>query len=116
MRRSSWTPSVVRNGHDQNVYLVVDDFGRLGRAYCETDVEEADLETVITRLISGQFKDPIRIVAFNTVERWSEDVSEDVAREIQRRADLAHEDLTSSIEAFVESYAGRERQLALRLV
>ena len=86
MRRSSWTPSVVRNGHDQNVYLVVDDFGRLGRAYCETDVEEADLETVITRLISGQFKDPIRIVAFNTVERWSEDVSEDVAREIQRRA------------------------------
>ena len=48
MRRSSWTPSVVRNGHDQNVYLVVDDFGRLGRAYCETDVEEADLETVIT--------------------------------------------------------------------
>jgi len=27
MRRSSWTPSIVPNDDDQNVYLVVDDFG-----------------------------------------------------------------------------------------
>ena len=44
-----------------------------------------------------------------------EDVSEDVAREIQRRADRAREDLPSSIEAFVESYAGRYWHLTLRL-
>ena len=44
-----------------------------------------------------------------------EDVSEDVAREIQRRADRAREDLPSSIEAFVESYAGLDWHLTLRL-
>jgi hypothetical protein len=110
-----WTPSVVPNIDDQNVYLVVDDFGRLGRAYRETDVEEADLETVINDLISGQYKDPIRVIAFNTVERWSEDVSEDVAHEVRRRCDLLGKELSPSIEAFVESYVGRARQLTLRL-
>jgi hypothetical protein len=42
---SSWTPSIVPGGDDQNVYLVVSDFGRLGLAWCETDVEATDLET-----------------------------------------------------------------------
>jgi len=32
--------------------------------------------------LTGQYGNPIRVVAFNTAERWSEDVSEDVAREI----------------------------------
>jgi hypothetical protein len=32
MRKSGWTPSIVPNGNDQDIYLVVDDFGRLGRA------------------------------------------------------------------------------------
>ena len=42
--RRNWTPSIVSDGSDQNVYIVVDDFGRLGREYRETDVERADLK------------------------------------------------------------------------
>ena len=38
MPRTGWTPSIVPKGDDQNVYLVVDDFGRNGRVYRETDV------------------------------------------------------------------------------
>ncbi|MDB5567376.1 MAG: hypothetical protein JWP84_3942 [Tardiphaga sp.] len=53
---------------------------------------------------------------FNIAERWTKDVSDDVAREIRRRADLAYEDLTSGVEDFVIRHAGSERQLALRLV
>ena len=79
----------------------MDDFGRDDRVF-RVDVEQTSLETAIADLISGQYRDAIRVVAFNTVEGWLEDVSEDVAREIQRRADLAREDLPSSIEAFVE--------------
>jgi hypothetical protein len=108
--------SIVPDGHDQTVYLVLDDFGRRGRAYRETDVERPDLEAVIDDLMTGQYSNPITVVAFNLAERWAGDVSEDVAREIQRRADLANEDLTSSIAEFVDRHAGRERQLALRLV
>ncbi len=38
--------------------------------------------------MTGEYKNPVRVVSFNTSERWSEDVSEDVAREIRRRFDL----------------------------
>jgi hypothetical protein len=71
MPRTSWTPSIVPNGADQTVYLVVDRFGGLGTAYRETDVVRTDLETTITDLMSGQFSDPVRVVAFNTAERWA---------------------------------------------
>jgi hypothetical protein len=47
MRKSNWTPSIVPKCADQNVYLVVDDFGRNGRSYRETDADTADLETLI---------------------------------------------------------------------
>jgi hypothetical protein len=79
----SWAPSLVPDGDDQNVFLVVDDFGRYGRAYRETDV--ADLETVIIDLLYGQYNNPIRVVGFNTAEGWSQDVSADVADELRRR-------------------------------
>lgn len=112
-----WTPSIVPTGSGdaQTIYLVVNNFGHLGTAFTETEVEQADLETVITDLMSGQYSDPVRVVAFNTAENWAEDVSQDVAREIQRRVDLAGDDLPFSIEAFIEMHAGPSRQLSLRL-
>jgi hypothetical protein len=42
--------SIVPSGHDQNVYLVVNNYGNLSPAFAETDVSEANLETVITEL------------------------------------------------------------------
>ena len=86
------------NGDDQTVYLVKDDLGRLGAVWREADAETIDLETVITDLMAGQYKDPIRVIAFNTVERWSEDVSEDIAREIRRRFDLQLSDVPSGLQ------------------
>ena len=97
MRRSSWTPSIVPNDNDETVYLVADDFGRLGRAWREADYETTDLETVIQDLLTGQYNNPIRVVAFNTAERWSEDVSEDVAHELRRRCNLKTRDLPPTI-------------------
>jgi hypothetical protein len=89
--------------------------GRLGRAFRETDIEQADLDTVISDLMSGQYNDPVRVVAFNTTERWSEDVSQDVAREIMRRLGLAGDVLPSSLQSFVDRHLGSDRQLTLRL-
>jgi hypothetical protein len=116
MRSSNWTASIVPGGYDQTVYLVADDFGRVGLAWREADYEGTDLETVIQDMLSGQYTNPIRIIAFNTAERWSEDVSEDVAIEIRRRCDLQMTDVPSSIQDFVECHEGSTRQLALRLV
>ena len=50
MRRSDWTPSIVPNDNDETVYLVADDFGRLGRAWREADYEATDVETVLRDL------------------------------------------------------------------
>ena len=115
MRRTSWIPSIVPNGHDETVYLVIDDFGRAGLSFHETNLDRTDLESVIADLMAGQYDNPIRVVAFNTTERWANDVSDDIAREIRRRADIAYEDVSSTIEEFVIRHAGGERQLALRL-
>lgn len=114
--RRNWTPSIVPGGHDQTVYLVADDFGRIGRAWIEADNEGTDLETVLQDLMSGQYNNPIRVIAFNTAERWSEDVSGDVASEICRRCDLQTCDVPSAIQDFVESHEGGRQQLTLRLV
>jgi hypothetical protein len=112
MRGTNWTPSIIPSGNDQTVYLLAEDFGKLGRAWQEADYEATDLE-----ILSGQYNNPIRVVAFNTEERWSEDVSEDVAYEIRRRCDLQARDVPSSIQDFVERHEGYVwRQLIFRLV
>jgi hypothetical protein len=117
MRKSHWTPSIVPGDNEQTVYLVAEDFGKLGRAWRETDYEATDLETVIEDLLSGQCNNPIRVVAFNTAECWSEDVTLDVACELRRRCDLQLRDVPSSTQDFVERQEGAAwRQLTLRLV
>ena len=89
---------------DVTVYLVFDDFGeRLGRAWRETGEERTDWNTVITDLMDGQYPDPVRIVAFNTGERWSRDVSEEIADEIAQRCGMDGFDVPPFLERFVEA-------------
>jgi hypothetical protein len=111
MRKSNWTPSIVPNGDDQNVYIVVDDFGRLGRAYREADVERVELEAVIVDMLEGQFQSPVRVVGFTTAEKWSQDVSADVAHELRLRCDLQ----AVHLQEFVERYEGRYHDIQLPL-
>jgi hypothetical protein len=120
MRISGSSPSIVP-AIDHDVYLVLDDLGRLGRILRETDVEDTGLETVITDLLAdllaGQYGNPIGVFAFNAVEGCSRDVSEDVAQELRRRCGLERRELPEGIRDFVERHDGDEsaRQLALRL-
>jgi hypothetical protein len=115
MPRSNWTPSIVPKGEDQNVYLVVDDLGRNGRVYREAEVETADLETVIADLLDGQYKNPVRIVSFNTAEKWSQDVSADVAYQLRHRCDLQMRDVPFFLQDFVDRYEGRYHDVQLPL-
>jgi hypothetical protein len=88
------------------VHVILDDFGKSGRAYRETDEADTSLESVIDDLLTGQFNNPVRVVAFNTSEGWSRDVSEDVAREVLRR--LAGRRLAASSRKFVETYVDED--------
>ena len=98
------------------VYIVEDDFGsKLSRVYRETDSAQCDRETTLQDLETGQYNDPVRVVAFNTREGWSRDVSYGFATEIQRRADFDGRELTGTVAEFVEHYTRPARQLSLRL-
>jgi hypothetical protein len=90
----------VPGDDDRDTCLVVNDFGRRGRAWCETDVEATDLETVIQDLLDGQFSEPVRVVSFNTGEGWSRDISANVAEELRRRCELEAREVPPSLAGF----------------
>ena len=107
MPRTGWSPSTVPYGADQTVYLVIDRF-KTGTVYRETEIERTDLETIINDFMTGQFNDPVRVVSFNTLEHWADDVSKDVAQEIQTRCDIAGEAVPSGGEALMRGEGDRD--------
>ena len=101
------SPSIVPPSDDREVYLVLDDFGgRIGQTWRETGVENANLETVLTDLLDGQYGNPVRVIGFNAAEGWSRDVSEDVAYELSRRCAERARDLPSFLVEFVARHHG----------
>ena len=106
------SPPVVPYGADQTVYLVVDCVGARG-TYRETEVERPDVDAVIAELLAGQFSAPVRIIAFNTLEHWSRDISKEVAEEIRVLCDIEGISVPEHISDFVERYTARAPQLAL---
>src|SRR3954470_8621165 len=69
--KGMWQSPSIIPGIYQDVYLVLDDFGRIGWAWRETHVEDTDFESVICDLLEGLFVNPVRVVGFNTAEGWS---------------------------------------------
>ena len=109
------SPKPVPYGADQTTYLVVDSVSASGCACRETEVERADFEAIIADFLTGQFNDPIRVIAFNTLEHWSDDISEAVATEIQTRCDIEGVSVPEHVCDFVHRHSGQVRQLALKL-
>jgi hypothetical protein len=72
----------VNKDKDRDVYLVLDTFGEVGLAWRETDDADTERVALVRDLLDGQYEDPVRIVAFNTAEGWSRDVTEDIADEV----------------------------------
>src|SRR6476620_11724163 len=93
------TPLLV-SGPDDTVYLVLADFGEFGRAYRETQEAQADRQTVLADLLSGQYERPLRIVAFNTAEGWARDVTAEMAQEVVSRS--GEWEVSPAVRDFVE--------------
>jgi hypothetical protein len=96
------TPLYPRD--DVTAYIVVEDFGDLGRAFRETDLAEADHDTIVRNMISGEYRNPLRVIAFNTVEGWSRDVSEDIANEVLDRTDYTDATLGVGTRRFIDNH------------
>ena len=50
----------------EDFYLFINCYGQFGTAFAETDLRRADLETIISDLMSGQHSDPLRVITFTT--------------------------------------------------
>jgi hypothetical protein len=108
--------SIVPRSDDHDVCLIVDDLGRIGRVWREAYNETTDLETVVTDLLDGQYKNPVGLFAFNSAKGWSRDVSTHVAAEMRRRCDLQLRDVPSQLQDFVDRHDPVDRkQLVLPL-
>ena len=60
---------------------------------------------MITDLLDGQYKDPARIVVFNTAEGWSRDVSAELADEIAQSCGLDGFNVPPFLQDFVARHA-----------
>ena len=100
------SPSITPNRVEKDIYLILEDFGRLGRAWRETDEDATDRETLILNLLSGEYKNPVRIVAFNTTERWSRDVTVAIADELRRRY-VEYDEVPKEVLEFLEAIQRR---------
>jgi hypothetical protein len=115
MTADSKSPAIVPYGADQTVYLVVDSFGEKGgRVYREAEFECADLESAIGDLLAGRFNNPVRLIAYNTLEHWTEDISAQVAVEIQSRCDIDGQAVPEHLADCVKANGGLPWQQALR--
>jgi hypothetical protein len=90
----------------------MNDFGRLGIAYVETDAAEGDRATIIENILTRQYSYPLRVVAFNTHEGWSRDVTEDIAREVLSRSESRG--VGKVAQEFVERVLGADAPAATR--
>ena len=96
------SPPSAPHGPQQDTYLVLEDFGPRGRCWRASDEEETDRETLIRDLFSGEYTEPVRIVAFNSAEGWCRDVTLDIADEVRRRyAEM--DDVSDSVFQFTEA-------------
>jgi hypothetical protein len=102
---------IIPRGDDHDVYLTVDDLGRMGRIWREADVEATDFETVVTDLFEGQYK---------TRSAFSVSMASKVGRRTSRKISpksYAVADVPSSIQDFVKRHEGQMfRQFSPRLV
>ena len=100
------SPSIAPHGPQQDTYIVLDDFGSLVRAWRETDEVGANRAALIRNLLDGQYENPVRVVAFNTTEGWSRDVTVDIADELRRRY-VEYDDVPETVLAFMKATTNR---------
>jgi hypothetical protein len=95
------------------VHMVLDDLGNLGRVWREFDEEKTDERDIVRSIFDCQFNRPMKVVAFNTEEGWSRDVTEDIARAVIEMARKNDDTLVPAAQEFVERATGQDVEALL---
>jgi hypothetical protein len=112
----SGSPSIVPDSTGTIFISLLEDFGRHGQAWRETNDTESDRRALIEDMLDGQYEDVVRIVAFNTSQGWSLDVTESIANELRETCSERGE-MPDSVEDFIREHASHTggRQLRFQL-
>jgi hypothetical protein len=94
------TPSLVPGSESSDVYFVLDELPTFGRVWRDLSEEAANKQTVLNLIANGEFQDPVRVIAFNTAEGWSRDVTGEIAEALLER-EASDGDLSQSARVFV---------------
>jgi hypothetical protein len=66
----------------------------------QRDEADANASDVINHISRGDYSKPVRVVAFNTAEKWSRDVTEDIAQALLEQ-EASEGNLSESAKTFV---------------
>lgn len=114
------SPSIVPIDRlDRDIFLVLEDFGvRAGCAWREVDEQDTSRETVLRDIVSGQYAYPLRVVAFNPIDGWSRDATEEIADALVKRSAEGGVELPQPVLAFIQANSSYpvDTQLALPLL
>jgi hypothetical protein len=97
MTTTTTSPRLPNHGSD-TVYLVLDGFGTFGQTDRKSNLRHTDRQTLLAKLLSGQYERPLRGVALNTAERWARNVTAEIAQEVLALA----EGLFPAVQDFVK--------------
>jgi hypothetical protein len=92
---------------DATLHFVLCDFGKLGKAYVETDPNEADRAAIVAGMVSGQYGSPLKVIAVQPDGTWR-DISIEIAAEVDRTAEREGRTLNEGTQAFVMAHPGRQ--------
>jgi hypothetical protein len=84
-------PSLVPSIEPAILYFVMCDYGpKVGRAYVETDPDEADREHVIEAIAAGEYTKVAEVLAVDRASGTVRDVTAEIMAEVEERQLLAH--------------------------
>jgi len=72
------------------------------RAYREADEAHADAETIVERIMRGEYSAPAQVIAFNVEKGWVRDVSAQIARALIER--VGRDGMPEHVRCFVERH------------
>ena len=65
----------------------------------------------VENILSGQYSHPLRVIAFNTVEGWARDVTEDIANAVLSKAQSEHRPIGKAVQEFLVRTLGVDAPL-----
>ena|SRR6516162_7405334 len=98
--------SIVPDTTENTTYLLLDEIGHYGSTWREISAKDANEAAIVQWIIEGQFSHPVKIVAFNTDDGWSHDMTRNIATKL---LDLKRDGVEFSAAArdFVERVTGQ---------